>query len=479
MKRITTCLLIYTAMLFIHSALAQNEPEKSGSFTNGKLLIRVELSWNEEQKARLSGLFMLDSLLMQAIFEQNTDFINDSTEWTAVIGKAGVIELTKSLESDTDRQFENIILSDLPRPGISPPPPVIPVVFGANDLKDERVFSYQDGMACFFLPLHSQAKSVYLSGSFNYWSTMQLPMHRSDSGWVTCLSLPPGKHLYKYIVDGRWIQDPNNRLRERDGNRGYNSIVYACNVLFSLEGHHNARRVSLAGSFNNWKPGELMMKKTRAGWELPLYVREGTHTYKYVVDNNWIPDPANPVQRDDGAGNINSVIAIGDTLMFSLKGHADADRVILSGNFNAWNTRELVMEKRNGIWQLPYVLGPGNYEYKYIVDGIWITDPDNPFTRGQGDFINSLRAFKPNHVFELSSRADAKTVIVTGSFNGWNTGEYRMVLKDGKWVFPIYLIPGRYTYKFIVDGEWITDPDNPLWEENEFGTGNSVLWIDL
>jgi hypothetical protein len=23
------------------------------------------------------------------------------------------------------------------------------------------------------------------------------------------------------------------------------------------------------------------------------------------------------------------------------------------------------------------------------------------------------------------------------------------------------------------------DPDNPLWEENEHGTGNSVLWIEV
>jgi hypothetical protein len=29
----------------------------------------------------------------------------------------------------------------------------------------------------------------------------------------------------------------------------------------------------------------------------------------------------------------------------------------------------------------------------------------------------------------------------------------------------------------IVDKEWKLDPGNELWEENEYGTGNSVLWI--
>jgi hypothetical protein len=33
-------------------------------------------------------------------------------------------------------------------------------------------------------------------------------------------------------------------------------------------------------------------------------------------------------------------------------------------------------------------------------------------------------------------------------------------------------------YKFIVDGKWILDPGNKLWEQNAENTGNSILWID-
>jgi hypothetical protein len=53
-----------------------------------------------------------------------------------------------------------------------------------------------------------------------------------------------------------------------------------------------------------------------------------------------------------------------------------------------------------------------------------------------------------------------------------------MIKKAGAWIFPIYLKPGKYTYKFIVDQKWILDPANDLWEDNEYGTGNSVLWIE-
>jgi 1,4-alpha-glucan branching enzyme len=69
-------------------------------------------------------------------------------------------------------------------------------------------------------------------------------------------------------------------------------------------------------------------------------------------------------------------------------------------------------------------------------------------------------------------------VIVTGSFNGWNRSSYRMVRRNERWELPIRLAPGKNTYKFIVDGKWILDPGNELWEENEEGTGNSVLWLE-
>jgi hypothetical protein len=53
-----------------------------------------------------------------------------------------------------------------------------------------------------------------------------------------------------------------------------------------------------------------------------------------------------------------------------------------------------------------------------------------------------------------------------------------MIRQKGKWIFPMYLKPGKYTYKFIVDGRWILDPANRLYEENRYGTGNSVFWMD-
>ena len=107
-----------------------------------------------------------------------------------------------------------------------------------------------------------------------------------------------------------------------------------------------------------------------------------------------------------------------------------------------------------------------------------MTDPANPFTTGSGNIENSFIALRANHIFELEKFQGAKTVIVSGSFNQWNKDDYRMERQGGKWILPIYLHPGKYTYKFIVDGNWIIDPFNKLYEQNETDTDNSVLWID-
>jgi len=136
------------------------------------------------------------------------------------------------------------------------------------------------------------------------------------------------------------------------------------------------------------------------------------------------------------------------------------------------------MNKAPGGWELPYVLAAGNYEYKFIVDGKWMIDSSNLFTTGSEDYQNSILCVKPNHTFELKGHLKASKVILAGSFNGWNENGYHMVKLNDKWVFNMYLKPGKYTYKFIVDGNWIIDPGNELWEINEFNGGNSVLWIE-
>ncbi len=58
---------------------------------------------------------------------------------------------------------------------------------------------------------------------------------------------------------------------------------------------------------------------------------------------------------------------------------------------------------------------------------------------------------------------NAKAVFLTGDFNNWNITEHLMARQpDGRWTAMLPLAPGRYQYKFVVDGEWMLDPANPI-----------------
>lgn len=247
------------------------------------------------------------------------------------------------------------------------------------------------------------------------------------------------------------------------------------NYEFQLKGYDNAREIVVSGSFNRWKEREVRMKKTTDGWKIQVYLQDGTYGYKFIVDRNWITDPANPDIRDDGKGNRNSYLQLGSSTIFSLKGFESARKVVVAGEFNGWNEHELIMQKISGGWQLPYVLAPGNYQYKFIVDGQWITDPANPHRGTLKGHENSIVFVKPNHTFILSGYTSARTVECSGTFNNW-TG-YTMKKNSEGWSMDIRLPAGKFLYKFVVDGQWMIDPANELYEQNEHGTGNSVLWI--
>jgi len=60
----------------------------------------------------------------------------------------------------------------------------------------------------FRLKGHAGAVKVSVAGSFNYWSPEADPMRREGDAWVASVPIEPGRHTYKFIVDGTYLQDP-------------------------------------------------------------------------------------------------------------------------------------------------------------------------------------------------------------------------------------------------------------------------------
>ena len=480
MKTYLHHILLLLEIFSFASAFAQFNPEKICRVENGRIIFTINLTWSVKEKRELTNLFDLDSTLIVQVYNGQSHIVTEDDTWHVKKIKPTIVELSKPVNSKSDKtlQINDLFLVIDKWMNFRGKANESAVTYGVNDYKIPNVFNYNKIKGQFILPSFKSAGKVFLSGSFNGWSTTQTPMTKASYGWVTEVNLKAGKYTYKYIIDGKWKTDPNNKLREDDRAEGYNSVVYCDNHLFELEGYRDARKVVVTGNFYSWNPQGLEMKRTSKGWALPIYLQDGTYAYKFIVDYQWMTDPANPSFRKDANGNLNSFLGIGEPYLFKLDGFTTAEKVILTGSFNHWNGNELVMDKTKTGWQFPYVVAPGNYEYKFIVDGKWIPDPANPFTSGSGDKENSFIALKANHIFELRNYQYIKTAIVTGSFNGWDIHGYRMIKQEGKWVLPLYLKPGKYTYKFVLDDTWILDPDNTLYEQNEYDTNNSVIWIE-
>jgi 1,4-alpha-glucan branching enzyme len=75
-------------------------------------------------------------------------------------------------------------------------------------------------------------------------------------------------------------------------------------------------------------------------------------------------------------------------------------------------------------------------------------------------------------------KPEAKTVYVAGSFNEWKPERTPLApLGNGHWAGDLTVKPGRHEYLFVVDGQWVPDPNAKETVQNPFGGKNSVLVV--
>ena len=86
---------------------------------------------------------------------------------------------------------------------------------------------------------------------------------------------------------------------------------------------------------------------------------------------------------------------------------------------------------------------------------------------------------RPAEVEFVLDAGGVEHAYVCGDFNDWQPTSLRMIGNPdaGLWEKRLTLPPGRYEYKFFVDGNWRHDPDASENVPNQFGTLNSVLEV--
>jgi 1,4-alpha-glucan branching enzyme len=86
-------------------------------------------------------------------------------------------------------------------------------------------------------------------------------------------------------------------------------------------------------------------------------------------------------------------------------------------------------------------------------------------------------AAQPTISLELV-KPGAKQVAVAGDFNDWKPERTPLVqIGNGRWVGDLNVKPGRHEYLFVVDGQWLPDPNAKENVQNPFGGKNSVLIV--
>ena len=75
--------------------------------------------------------------------------------------------------------------------------------------------------------------------------------------------------------------------------------------------------------------------------------------------------------------------------------------------------------------------------------------------------------------FAFKPPKGAQTVAVAGDVSEWRPIDMKKQ-KDGTYVRHVAVDLTSFEYKFLVDGQWIKDPDHSAWAANCVGSFNSV-----
>jgi glycosidase len=146
---------------------------------------------------------------------------------------------------------------------------------------------------------------------------------------------------------------------------------------------------------------------------------------------------------------------------FTYHGGQDVTKVQVAGDFNNWaadgEKAVTLNHQSDNVWSVTESLEPGSYAYKFIVNGNWVKDPENPLAVDDG-------YGGQNSVLIAPSAQDSKEVVLVGDLQAelgagsdWSpsdTTTQLINLGNGSYIFAGNLKAGDYQYKIAIGGSW-------------------------
>lgn len=170
----------------------------------------------------------------------------------------------------------------------------------------------------------------FVGAAFSTDSFQTIHGYRKNSHDVYFLILPlPRDEIvdYRIIIDGIWIEDPENDQRVRDRNGLYLSRLTfppaqrarrlspilkdeSGTVEFYIK-TTPGKRIYLAGDFNRWDPYMTALKEDEPGfYSATLSIKPGRYAYYFLIDGEPVPDPLNFQKNQSLTGEDVSILFI-------------------------------------------------------------------------------------------------------------------------------------------------------------------------
>ncbi len=190
-------------------------------------------------------------------------------------------------------------------------------------------------------------------------------------------------------------------------------------------------------------------------------------TFRFVTRLNQIRKENKVIRR----GSRKRILIEKDVYAYLMQGGRDGVLVVMNNS----KLRRVLSLKAPGTWEDAFT-GDRIKAHERLVTDLGPIDC-KIFILREGDVNNITEdKEKTSKIVDFKLRAlDACEVKIAGEFTGW--GGVDMENESGIWQRSFELMPGRYVYKFIVDGRWIEDPKNPDMEPDGYEGFNSIIEI--
>lgn len=233
-------------------------------------------------------------------------------------------------------------------------------------------------------------ESAYVKGSWKSdWSEYFHMSEDSDGVWSVTANLSlDNSYEYGIVVNDSWVGDTTNP--NKDGNSKilrnpvYNNDGSVKIFYYPVGNEKDVNLLYKTDDASEYTSIDMNYDECHSALLSATITEDGNYTYLFEIDGQEVSDKdckdpvfaITSVPKDDAS--VKSPVVDNKEVKFNYYAPM-AKKVALAGEMNSWSSEADVMtlDATTGFWSITKTLSAGKYEYKFVVDGNWVTDSRN------------------------------------------------------------------------------------------------------